>query len=72
MHVSEFSHTIDWEAARIIVKSENWLIRNIIESCIIQNTFDKNMNDIFGLFKIDPITVYNVCKEVNLGKVLAD
>ena len=48
-------HRINWSDSRILMKSSNFQERNIIESIIIKNSFNDNLNLSLGLYNVDPV-----------------
>ena len=55
LHVRDFSHPIDFNTAQCILRCPDTTTRNIIESALIQLTYDTNMNNSEGLFTFDNI-----------------
>ena len=54
-HVRDNDHRINWSDSRILMKSSNFQERNIIESIIIKNSFNDNLNLSLGLYNVDPV-----------------
>ena len=54
-HKAVMDHHICWENSKILAKSKGFLERNVIESCLISNTYSRNMNLSYGHFKCDKI-----------------
>ena len=57
IHVRDFNHNIDWANANKILNSNSFVIRNILESSIIQYTSDNNINISSGLYKLDSFII---------------
>ena len=52
-HFANMNHKICWENSKFIFKSKNYIERNIVESTVIANTFNENMNLSYGQIKTD-------------------
>ena len=50
----------NWNNSQEIISSNSYLIRNIIESCIIKKTFNENLNLSTGLFKLDNFVINQI------------
>ena len=66
-HKSLFDHHIDWKNASKIISNSSFIERTVIESCIISETFDNNLNLSYGHFKCDPIIKRLVCAHISPG-----
>ena len=55
MHRSQNDHRIAWDNASVLCKQDSFIERNLIESVIIQNTKDVNINLSSGLYSFDAI-----------------
>ena len=64
VHMSETDHVIDWKTASIIKYNKSMVERNIIESAIIQNKFNDNLNLSTGLFTLDKFIIARIIKHV--------
>ena len=61
VHLSSFGHPIGWEDAKELVYCNDFVKRNIIESCIIKhNSSDGILNISPGLFKLDAFIIKEV------------
>lgn len=69
VHLRDFNHCINWEEAKVIVKSNSYLNRNIIESSLIKDTFVNNLNLSHGLYKLDNFIIKKIVSQtlVNLS-----
>ena len=70
LHVRDNNHRINWIESKFIVKSRTWRERNIIESVIICQTFDNNINDRVGLYSLDEAIISFIFKELNVDRLL--
>ena len=57
LHFSENNHRIDWKNTYVIKNNNSIIERNIIESCLIKHTFDKNLNISLGLYNLDSFII---------------
>ena len=55
VHLRDFGHRINWNLSSVICKSNNFIERNIIESSLIQITWQNNMNTSKGLYSLDQV-----------------
>ena len=60
-HVINYDHRIAWDNANVLVRSKDWISRNILESFII--SLSNNINISKGLFSFDPILIDLLRKE---------
>ena len=63
-----FEHSMNWQEPKILLKCNDFHIRNITESAIIQITKNRNMNLSGGLFALNPLDLDLMKKD--LSKVL--
>ena len=52
-HKAENDHHINWSDSKVLAKSKCFIERNVIESCLISNTYTNNVNLSYGHFKCD-------------------
>ena len=65
VHVRNFDHPMDWNNTCKLGHSNNIIERNIIESCLIKESFARNMNISTGMFNLDPLISKEICKLYN-------
>ena len=53
VHMRDENHSIDWLNSSSIVKCNSFIKRNIIESSVIKQTEQNNMNLSTGMYKLD-------------------
>ena len=57
VHLQDKEHRINWSDNQIVCKSNTFLNRNIIESALIQLSWNENLNISKGLYSFDPLTL---------------
>ena len=62
-HKAANDHHINWSEAKILAKSKCFYERNVIESCLISNTYANNVNMSYGNFKCDRLLNEMVIKK---------
>lgn len=70
MHLNNcnFQHSMNWHEPKILLKCNDYYIRNITESALIQATKNNNMNMSAGLFSLNPINL--ALMEKDLSRVI--
>ena len=66
LHMAEEGHRMDVKNAYLLKKCNSYVERNIIESCLIDLTWNKNVNISKGLYNIDAIGCYLINKQLKL------
>ena len=54
-HKAANDHHINWSESKVLAKSKCFYERNVIESCLISNTYRDNVNMSYGHFKCDSL-----------------
>ena len=57
VHMNENSHAIKWSSSDVVIRSNDFITRNILESAIIKLTKNRNMNISSGLYSLDPVMI---------------
>jgi hypothetical protein len=70
LHMSSKNHRMNVQGARVIKMCNTYVNRNVIESCMIDFTWDKNVNISNGLFGIDKIACHLFDKQLNFERML--
>ena len=70
LHYSSCNHHIDWSNSSVVIRSNNIVTRNLLESALISLTKEKNFNLSGGLFPLDPILLNMF--SANLKNILLD
>ena len=70
VHVRDFNHNINWDSSTEIIFQTDFYKRNILESVLISNSFNNNMNLSFGLYNVDPVIQNFIAKHYNFSKLL--
>ena len=64
VHRADLDHVIDWESASTIKYNKSTLERNIIESSLIQNNFNNNLNLSTGMYSLDNFILRRIIEHV--------
>lgn len=60
VHVRDNNHVINWNNSKEIKTSKSLVDRNIIESSLIKQTFNENLNISEGLYKLDKYITHKI------------
>ena len=51
----DFGHPIHWDNVTILIYSNRFIERDVMESSFIKKSWNKNLNLSEGMYKLDPI-----------------
>ena len=63
-HMNEYNHTINWKEAKEIMHCNDFVKRNILESCIIKKNCKDLLNTSPGMYRLDDILVNSIFKQL--------
>ena len=63
-HIKENNHCINWTAAKEIMFCNDYIKRNVLESCIIKKKYGELFNTSPGLYKLDELLIDNIFKQL--------
>lgn len=66
LHSSLCNHSIDFTGAKCIVKSKDFVERNVIESALIKHC-NNSLNVSPGMYKLDPYLSLNIARQNNIA-----
>ena len=66
VHMRDFDHPIDWDAAKPLIRCTDFVKRNILESSIIKSCYDENLNLSQGLYRLDEYSVKKIIDRYKL------